>query len=363
LRYLFENYAFDTERRELSRGTNVVAVAPRVFDLLDYLISNRQRVVSKDDLITAVWNGRIVSDAALTTRLNAARRAIGDTGEAQRLIKTLPRKGVRFVGTVQEAQKVAAEFNNVPARTDRIRSGGDTLNAALPLPDKPSIAVLPFDNMTEAAENLYFSDGIAEDIITELSRYPDLFVIARNSSFVYRGKAARVTDAASELGVQYVLEGSVRRDGTNVRLTAQLIDAVSGKNLWAQRYDRELKDVFAVQDDVTRNIVAVLPARIEAAAVAEATRKGSNSLEANDYLLRGKYNYHLHSREANQKAQLNFDHAIQADPRFATAYAWRACTLGQAVLQGFRPPTAELQLEFPQFCGDRGAARPERHRM
>ncbi len=359
MRYLFEDYAFDTDRRELHRGTNVVAVAPQVFDLLDYLISNRQRVVSKDDLISAVWNGRIVSDAALTTRLNAARRAIGDTGEGQRLIKTLPRKGFRFVGTVQEAQKVAVEFADVGeqnlahndrlARTDRVKSVAGTMNAALPLPDKPSIAVLPFENMTEAAENVYFSDGIAEDIITELSRYPDLFVIARNSSFVYRGKAAQVTDAARELGVQYVLEGSVRRGGINVRITAQLIDAVGGKHLWAQRYDRELKDVFAVQDEVTKSIVAVLAARIEAAAVEEVSRKGSNSLEAYDYLLRGKYYYHLHSREANQQAQLNFDHAIEADPRFATAYAWRACTLGQAVLQGFRPATAELQQEIRRF--------------
>ena len=168
MRYLFEDYAFDTDRRELHRGTNVVAVAPQVFDLLDYLISNRQRVVSKDDLISAVWNGRIVSDAALTTRLNAARRAIGDTGEGQRLIKTLPRKGFRFVGTVQEAQKVAVEFADVGeqnlahndrlARTDRMKSVAGTMNAALPLPDKPSIAVLPFENMTEAAENVYFSD-------------------------------------------------------------------------------------------------------------------------------------------------------------------------------------------------------------
>ena len=132
-------------------------------------------------------------------------------------------------------------------------------------------------------------------------------------------------------------------------LPLKLIDALNGKHLWAQRYDRELKDVFAIQDEVTSSIVAVLPARIEAAAVEEVSRKGSNSLEAYDYLLRGKYYYHLHSREANQQAQLNFDHAIEADPRFATAYAWRACTLGQAVLQGFRPATAELQQEIRRF--------------
>ncbi|MDF3075334.1 MAG: hypothetical protein K0S54_3001 [Alphaproteobacteria bacterium] len=358
MRYLFEDYAFDTDRRELHRGTGAVALAPQVFDLLDYLISNRQRVVSKDDIIGAVWHGRIVSDAALTTRLNAARRAIGDTGEEQRLIKTLPRKGFRFVGAVQEARKSAGEAavagdrnlgpEDKPAPADQAKSAAG-VPTPLPLPDKPSIAVLPFENMTEATDNVYFSDGIAEDIITELSRYPDLFVISRNSSFVYRGEEARVTDAARELGVQYVLEGSVRRIGEKVRITAQLIDAVGGKHLWAQRYDRELKDVFAVQDEVTRSIVAVLPARIEAMAVEEVSRKGSASLEAYDYLLRGKYYYHRYTREANQQAQLNFDHAIEADPRFATAYAWRACTLGQAVLQGFRPSSADLQQEIRRF--------------
>ena len=331
LRYLFENYAFDTDRREFRRGAELVTIPPQVFDLLDYLIRNRERVVSKDDLIDAVWKGRIVSETALTTRLNAARSAIGDTGEEQRLIKTLPRKGYRFVGTVREADRpataVAAENSEEPPKP------------ALALPDKPSIAVLPFHNMSDSAE----------DIITELSCYPDLFVAARNSSFTYRGTAVRIADVARELGVRYVVEGSVRRGGSRVRVTAKLIDALNGKHLWAQRYDRELQGVFAIQDDVTSSIVAVLPARIEAAAVEEVSRKGSNSLEAYDYLLRGKYYYHRHSREANQQAQLNFDHAIEADPRFATAYAWRACTLGQAVLQGFRAATADLQQEIRRF--------------
>ena len=158
MRYLFEEYAFDTDRRELHRGADVVSVAPQVFDLLDYLIRNRERVVSKDDLISAIWNGRIVSDAALTTRLNVARSAIGDTGEEQRLIKTLPRKGFRFVGTVREAQGPAgAAVADNPVEPPK---------PALPLPDKPSIAVLPFTNMSSDPEQEYFADGMVEDIIT-----------------------------------------------------------------------------------------------------------------------------------------------------------------------------------------------------
>ena len=159
LRYLFEDYAFDPDRRELHRGADVVPIAPQVFDLLDYLIRNRERVVSKDDLINSVWDGRSVSDAALTTRLNVARSAIGDSGEEQRLIKTLPRKGFRFVGQVREAQEVAGS------------NPSDASENALAVPDKPSIAVLPFVNMSGDPEQEYFADGMVEEITTALSRF------------------------------------------------------------------------------------------------------------------------------------------------------------------------------------------------
>ncbi|MGC2315983.1 MAG: winged helix-turn-helix domain-containing protein, partial [Bradyrhizobium sp.] len=207
MRYLFEEYAFDTDRRELHRGADVVSVAPQVFDLLDYLIRNRERVVSKDDLIDVIWKGRSVSDAALTTRLNAARSALGDSGEEQRLIKTLPRKGFRFVGPVREAKGPA------PAQQPK---------PALPLPEKPSIAVLPFTNLSSDLEQEYFADGMVDDIITALSRFKALFVIARNSSFTYKGRAVDVKQIGHELGVRYVLEGSIRKAASRVRITGQL---------------------------------------------------------------------------------------------------------------------------------------------
>jgi adenylate cyclase len=213
--------------------------------------------------------------------------------------------------------------------------------SSLPLPDNLSIAVLPFQNMSGDPEQEYFADGIAEDIITDLSRYPDLFVVARNSSFTYRGKAVRITDVARELGVHYVLEGSVRRAGNRVRINAQLIDGASGKHLWAERYDRNLEDLFSVQDEVTQSIVGVLPARIESAALEHTARKTTGSFDAHDHLLRGKYCHHLETPDANREADVHFDRAIELDPRFASAHAWKACTLGQALNQEFQPRTPE----------------------
>jgi adenylate cyclase len=257
--------------------------------------------------------------------------------------------------------KVSAEFLDVgeqqlkniarSVRVYRVLLHGTTgkVRPSLALPDKPSIAILPFDNMSGAVEDVYFADGIAEDIITELSRYPDLFVIARNSSFTYRGKAVRITDVARELGVHYVLEGSVRRAGNRVRISAQLIDAATGRHMWAQRYDRSLEDIFPVQDDVTQSIVAVLPARVRAAALERASRKTSNSLDAYDHLLRGKYYHHLENADANREAETHFDHSIELDSRFASAYAWKACTLGQAWGSEFRPRTPELRQEINRY--------------
>src|SRR4051794_6316186 len=235
MRYLFEDYALDTNRRELCRRNEVVPLEPQAFDLLEYLIQNRGRVVSRDDLIASVWAGRIVSDSAVTTRINAARCAIDDNGKAQRLVKTVPRKGIRFVGPVQEEAAGGAE------------AGARSSTPFLVLPDKPSIAVLPFTDMSGEPGQAYFSDGITEDIVTELSRFSELFVIAHNSSHRFKGSSPDIRQVARELGVRYVLVGSIRRAADRVRISAQLIEAVSGAQLWGERYDRELTDVFAVQ--------------------------------------------------------------------------------------------------------------------
>jgi DNA-binding winged helix-turn-helix (wHTH) protein len=173
LLYLFEDFALDTDRCELRRGGDLAPIEPQVFDLLLYLVLNHDRVVSKDDMIAAVWGGRVVSESALTNRINAARTAIGDSGERQRLIKTLQRKGIRFVGTVLEEQERSAAAA-APVALEQPAP-------VLPLPDRPSIAVLPFENMSADPEQEYFASGMADEIITALSRCSWLFVIARNS--------------------------------------------------------------------------------------------------------------------------------------------------------------------------------------
>jgi adenylate cyclase len=205
----------------------------------------------------------------------------------------------------------------------------------LPLPDKPSIAVLPFDNMSGDPEQEYFADGITEDIITELARFQNLVVIARNSTFTYKGKATRVKDVARDLGVDYVVEGSVRKAGSRVRVTVQLIESKSEKHVWAERYDRELTDIFEIQDEVTKAIVGALPSRLEAADIERIKRKRPQDLAAYDYVLRSKILHHHGTKEANAEALQVLNKAIEIDPEYAQAYAWKACTLRQAVVRGY----------------------------
>jgi adenylate cyclase len=201
--------------------------------------------------------------------------------------------------------------------------------------EKPAIAVLPFDNMSGDGEQAYFADGITEDLITELARFQNLVVIARNSTFTYKGKATRVKDVARDLGVHYVVEGSVRKAGNRVRVTVQLIDAKSEKHVWAERYDRELTDIFEIQDEVTRAIIGALPSQLEAADFERIKRKPPQDLAAYDCVLRSKILHHDGTKEANSEALQILDKAIEIDPGYAQAYAWKACTLRQAVLRGY----------------------------
>ncbi len=200
--------------------------------------------------------------------------------------------------------------------------------------DRPSIAVLPFDNMSGDPEQEYFADGLTEDIITELSRFRDLFVIARNSTFTYKGRPTKVSDVGRELGVQYVVEGSVQRVDSRVRFTAQLLEVSSGAHLWAERYDRELEDIFEVQDEVASAIVAALPGRVEAAALDRSKRRAPHNASVYECVLRAKQLHHKATRDDNAEALRLLDTALEIDPDYAPAHAWKGCTLGQAIAMG-----------------------------
>lgn len=326
----FGECEIDVDRRELRRARELVHVEPQVFDLLVYLVGNRTRVISKDDLIASVWGGRIVSDSTLTSRINAARKAIGDSGEDQLFIRTIARKGLRFVGELKCEQVGPGPSAALPI--DELLERG-----TLPLPDRPSIAVLPFQNMSGDAEQEYFSDGISEDIMTALSKLHSFFVIARNSTFVYKGKPVNLKLIGQELGVRYIVEGSVRRSGHRVRITAQLNDVESGGHIWAERYDRDLADIFVVQDEITEAIVAAIEPQLYAAESSRAQRKPPESMDAWDLVMRAMSYYWRATRQDNVVAQALLEKATAIDPNYGRAPGLLATTHAFAAHMGWSP--------------------------
>src|SRR5215470_2451318 len=260
----FGDHVLDIERRELRRGAEPISLEPQVFDLLVYLVRNRDRVVSKDDLIDGVWGGRIVSDSALTTRLNAARKAVNDSGAEQRVIRTVSRRGVRFIGEVSE-------------------DDGPTPVGVAPAAIKPpiaprmSIVVLPFTNLSNDPEQQYFADAVTEDLTTDLLRLSGMLVVSRNTAFTYKGNRIDTKQIGRELGVRYVLEGSVRRSGNQIRVNAE-------------RFDGDMGDLFALQNEVTSRIAVALNLELIAA---EAARPTENP-DALDYILRGRAAFYHH---------------------------------------------------------------------
>ena len=314
-----------------------MAVEPKVFDLLAHLIANRDHVVGKDDLILAIWDGRIVSESALTTCINAARSALGDSGEAQRLIKTLPRKGVRFVGDVKEGPSAA--------RAAPLAAPEPVASAGYALPDRPSMAVLPFTSMSPDPGQEYFADGVVEEIITALSQIRWLFVIARNSSFTYKGQAVDVQQVGRELGVRYVLTGSVRKAANRVRIGAQLIEAATRAHIWADQFEGTLDDIFDVQDQVTRRVIGAIVPKLEDAEIERAKRKVTENLNAYDYYLRALAALHRRTREANEDVVSLIHKAIALDPDFASAYGLGAFSYTQRKTYGWMTDPARSVAE------------------
>lgn len=327
--YRFGPFTLDATRRELSTDGTLVAVEPQVFDVLKFLIEARDRVVTRDDLLEAVWHGRIVSEATLGSRINAARAAIGDTGAAQRLIRTLPRKGLRFVAPVHEVADGSA----------RTEEGIGVAHGALRFARLPAIAVLPFSNLSGDPAQDYFGQGMAEEIIVALSRSSGLFVIASNSSFTYRGASIDIRQVGQELGVGYVLAGSVRRSATRLRITGQLVDAASGAYIWSDRFDGDPEDVFDLQDRVAECVAAAIEPTLQRAELGRLQRERPVQLDAYDLTLRAYADLAAFTAESLLAALDHFEQALVVDPDYAQALAAAAYTRAQCHFQGWMHQT------------------------
>ena len=386
---LFPPFRLDVVNERLERGSQTIALRPKTFAVLRYLLEQPGQLVTKEELLEAVWPDTHVSEAGLKDYIQEIRKALGDEARTPRFIETVHRRGYRFIGavTVQtaelaengkrqitplsendlqeqtdgaglpepsvepiklttavssaetESQKSQVESPNTreagvahrhwaraaviglvliggiatllfsPLPLLRIPQSAFRNQEVLPLPDKPSVVVMPFTNLSGDPEQEYFSDGLTDDLITDLSKISGLFVIARYSAFTYKGKAVKVQEIGKELGVRYVLEGSVRKTDDRVRITTQLVDATTGYDLWSERYDRRLTDLFALQDEITQKIVLALKVKLTKEGQERFRRVPTDSLEAYDYLLRGGEYFNRFTKEANAQAQQMYEKA------------------------------------------------------
>jgi TolB-like protein len=305
----FGPFCLDFERRKLLRDGAAVVLGGRAIDVLCTLVAAKGELVTKDELMSQVWPGLTVEENNLQVQVSALRKVLGAGKDGQGYVVNVPGRGYRFTGLSDSAAQHDADDREAP--------------------EQPSIAVLSFENLGGDPEQEYFADGLAEDLITDLSQVSGLFVIARHSSFAYRGKSADVRSIARSLGVRYVLEGSARRAAGQVRINVQLVDALYGGLLWAERFDRSLDDVFKVQDEVTAKVVEALAGRLKAPQLPE--RRKPTNLQAYDLCVRGRA-LHFQSPQAAREARLMFERAIALDPEFAEPYRCLAFSLASAWL-------------------------------
>jgi TolB-like protein len=338
LKYRFAEFEIDLTQQELRRRGEFIHIEPQVFDVIVHLVRNHDRVISKDELIENVWHGRIISEAALSSRINAARRALGDNGNDQSLIRTLHKRGFRFVGSVQVLDSSAAggevtqlvRKENIQPRSKfvsvsvaaEVSSLNDIVSEAVRAEavTRLSIAVMPFGNMSGDPENDYFSYGLTEDIIRLLARNRWLSVISRHSTIAFQGRAVDAREIGKELGVKYVLLGSVRKNRDAVRITAELVRAADGEQLWSDKYDLQLEDIFDIQDEMARQIAATIEPELSKVEQQLAARKAPESLDAWDCYQRGLWNLWRFTRPGFDSAETYFKRSITEDPSFARGH-------------------------------------------
>lgn len=339
--YRFEDWELDTDRHELRVKGESQTLEPQVFRLLEVLIENGNRVLTRDELMNTVWQGRIVSDSTLASRIKSARQAIGDNGERQAFIQTVHGRGYRFIGLLTTEAEAATE----PSASTGISLSPHLRRLAVLIlvavtgaglvvwrlwptrgPSRPiaisSIAVLPFTDMSEAGNQAYFADGVAEEILNALTKVKGLRVVGRTSSFSFKGKDVDVKTIGKKLSVAVVLEGSIRRAQDRVRITTQLVDTSSGYHLWSETYDRQMQDIFAIQDDIAHAVVQRLniglhEEDVDRPLVAQET----GDLEAYRLYLQGRYMLKRRHDDNVPNAIKRFKEAIARDPNFARAHS------------------------------------------
>lgn len=322
--YRFLDCELDLSTRELRRGGRPETLQPKVFDLIAYLVAHRDRALGKDELQQALWPGVIVTEASLTQAIRKARRALGDDANAPHIIRTVHGRGYRFVATMREATAPGpgpgiAEDAGATTPTAMSERAATTDTSR-----RPRVAVLPFVNLSSDAEQEYFSDAITQDIIDNLSKHRWLDVLTRNATFGYKGGDINTALLGQILGADYLVSGSVRRVGSRIRVTAELAAGASSRQLWADRYDRELEDVFAVQDEITQMITARLEPAIGDAERQRAVRRVSRDLDAWDCYHRGVWHFFRFTAQDNAEAQRLLQRSRELDPGFGEAHAWWA---------------------------------------
>ena len=316
--YRFNDYELDTQQYLLSRLGAMVSIEPQVFDLLHYLVVNRGKLVSRDELFNSIWAGRVVSDTSLSNHIKSARKAIGDNGREQNSIKTVHGRGYQFVAETSEQ----LNHGNDLAAFSAARGNSKNENLG------PFVVVLPFQSLSSESNQKYFAEGMSEDITTELSRFTDVQVIARHTAFQYNNVALDIKKVRDELGVEYLIEGSVRRTEDSVRINVQLIETATEKHVWAEKFDCSINDVFKIQDEITEKIVSTVSGQIRRIETDRSNSRGTDNLRAYDHLLRA-LSYHKNgtvSYDDEVKATSELEQAIALDPNFARARAWIVCT-------------------------------------
>ncbi|NNK92974.1 MAG: hypothetical protein HKP41_01345, partial [Desulfobacterales bacterium] len=366
--FTIDGWYIEPETGHISRGKRFIRLEPKLMHVLVYLAQHAGQVASRTKLEAEVWKGSIVSYDAVTGSIQKLRKIFDDDARNPRIFETLSKRGYRLIAHVssqdEQSDGLVHTLESIPTQNQWMSTRLLTLlsllllavavmwwlypwqandNTLLIESAPRSIAVLPFENLSNDPEQEYFTDGITEDIITDLSTLSNLIVVARNTAFSYKAGEAQAQSAADDLGVRYVLQGSVRKSGDRLRITTQLIDVQNGNHIWAERYDRKLVEIFALQDEVTQHIVSALAITLTAQEKEVLARPSTNNFEAYDLFLQGQQHLKQRTEEGNRLARVAYKHAIELDPAFARAYGALAVVLTVDFRQGWTESPVEAQ--------------------